>query len=218
LKILHSFSLLEWYNNYLIFDIFEVKLSMNPKVFVFAAVLVIAGILGTIVIIGPDMEAPNQGNNVTTENAPTIKLVTVDLEDISVLKINERSATIEIAFEISNPNPRAVIIQTMDFNLFETGFSSYEQLAGGTIGSRPEGMVEFGSNYYTLLGESSIVLKKKITIANTATSGELWDALESEYDNGESGSASWWVTGTVYFNLSSMTSGQENTVPFEFFR
>ena len=42
--------------------------------------------------------------------------------------------------------------------------------------------------------------------------------LESEYDNGESGSASWWVTGTVYFNLSSMTSGQENTVPFEFFR
>jgi hypothetical protein len=56
-----------------------------------------------------------------------------------------------------------------------------------------------------------------MTLANTAT-GELWDALESEYDNGESGSASWWVTGTVYFNLSSMTSGQENSVPFEFFR
>ncbi|MDC1136906.1 hypothetical protein OAS76_03915 [Nitrosopumilus sp.] len=191
---------------------------MNPKVFVFAAVLVIVGILGSIVLIGPDMQAPNQGNNNANQNAPTIKLVTVDLQDISVTKINERSATIEIAFEISNPNPRAVIIQTMDFNLFETGFSSSEQLAGGTIGSRPEGMVEFGSNYYTLLGENSIVLKKKMTITNTATSGALWDSLQSEYDNGESGSASWWVTGTVYFNLSSMTSGQENTVPFEFFR
>ena len=134
---------------------------MNPKVFVFAAVLVIAGILGTIVMIGPDMQAPSQGNNITSENAPTIKLVTVDLEDISVTKINDRSATIKIEFKISNPNPRAVIVQTMDFNLFETGFSSYEQLAGGTIGSRPEGMVEFGSNYYTLLGESSIVLKKE---------------------------------------------------------
>ena len=191
---------------------------MNPKIFVFAAVLVIAGILGSIVLIGPDMQAPSQGNNAATENAPTIKLVTVDLADISVTKINERSATLEIAFEISNPNPRAVIIQTMDFNLFETGFSSYEQLAGGTIGSRAEGMVEFGSNYYTLLGENSIVLKKKMTIKNTATSSELWDALESEYENGESGTASWWVYGTVYFNLSSMTSGQENTVPFEFFR
>jgi hypothetical protein len=191
---------------------------MNPKIFVFAAVLAIVGILGGIVILGPTMTAPGQGNTNADENTQTIKLVTVELADISVLKISERSATIEIAFEIFNPNPRAVIVQTMDFNLFETGFSSHEQLAGGTIGSRPEGMVEFGSNYYTLMGENSILLKKKITIANTATSGELWDALESEYDNGESGSASWWVTGTVYFNLSSMTSGQENTVPFEFFR
>jgi hypothetical protein len=190
---------------------------LNTKIFVFAAVLGIVGILGAIVIVGPDMEVATPGSDNTVENTSTIKLVTVELADISVLKISERSATIEVAFEISNPNPRAVIIQTMDFNLFETGFSSYEQLAGGTIGSRPEGMIEFGSNYYTLLGENSIVLKKKITLANTAN-GELWDALESEYDNGESGSASWWVTGTVYFNLSSMTSGQENSVPFEFFR
>ena len=191
---------------------------MNPKVFVFAAVLAIIGILGAIVLIGPDMQAPGQGNNNSVENAPTIELLEVELADISVTKINERSATIEIAFEIFNPNPRAVIVQTMDYNLFETGFSSYEQLAGGTIGSRPEGMVEFGSNYYTLLGDNSIVLKKKMVIKNTATSSELWDSLKSEYENGESGSAKWWVYGTVYFNLSSMTSGQENTVPFEFFR
>ena len=191
---------------------------MNPKVFVFAAVLAIIGILGAIVLVGPDMQAPGQGNNNSVENAPTIELLQVELADLSVTKINERSATIEIAFEIFNPNPRAVIVQTMDYNLFETGFSSYEQLAGGTIGSRPEGMVEFGSNYYTVLGENAIVLKKEMIIKNTATSSELWDALKSEYDNGESGSASWWVYGTVYFNLSSMTSGQENTVPFEFFR
>ena len=191
---------------------------MNPKVFVFAVVLAIIGILGAIVLVGPDMQAPGQGNNNSVENAPTIELLKVELADLSVTKINERSATIEIAFEIFNPNPRAVIVQTMDYNLFETGFSSYEQLAGGTIGSRPEGMVEFGSNYYTLLGENSIVLKKKMVIKNTASSSELWDSLKSEYENGESGSAKWWVYGTVYFNLSSMTSGQENTVPFEFFR
>ncbi|ARS65216.1 hypothetical protein NMSP_1617 [Candidatus Nitrosomarinus catalina] len=191
---------------------------MNPKVFVFAAVLTIVGILGAIVLVGPDMQAPSQGNNNSVENAPTIELLQVELADLSVTKINERSATIEIAFEIFNPNPRAVIVQTMDYNLFETGFSSYEQLAGGTIGSRPEGMVEFGSNYYTLLGDNSIVLKKKMVIKNTASSSELWDSLQSEYENGESGSAKWWVYGTVYFNLSSMTSGQENTVPFEFFR
>jgi len=215
---LHDFSLLEWYNNYLIFGIFEVKLRMNPKIFVFAAVLGLGAILGAILLAGPTMVAPTPGNSNVAANGPTIELLEVELAEISVTKINERSATIEIAFEIFNPNPRAVIVQTMDYNLFETGFSSSEQLAGGTIGSRPEGMVEFGSNYYTLLGDNSIILKKKMTIKNTATSSELWDSLKSEYENGESGSAKWWVYGTVYFNLSSMTSGQENTVPFEFFR
>ncbi|HJJ21357.1 MAG: hypothetical protein O2834_04120 [Crenarchaeota archaeon] len=191
---------------------------MNPRIFVFIAVLALAGVLGGILLMGPTMEVTTPENKNTVENTPTIELLTVELKDISVSKISERSATIEIEFEIFNPNPRAVIVQTMDFNLFETGFSSYEQLAGGTIGNRPEGMLEFGSDYYTLLGENSINLKKKMTVQNTVASGELWKALQSEYDNGESGSASWRVTGTVYFNLSSMTSGQENTVPFEFFR
>jgi hypothetical protein len=131
---------------------------MNPKIFVFVAVLALGAILGGILLSGPTMVAPTSEN---TNAAPTIELLEVDLVDISVTKINERSATIEIAFEIFNPNPRAVIVQTMDYNLFETGFSSSEQLAGGTIGSRPEGMVEFGSNYYTLLGDNSIVLKRK---------------------------------------------------------
>ncbi|MSS86125.1 MAG: hypothetical protein CK526_03860 [Thaumarchaeota archaeon] len=191
---------------------------MNSRIFVFIAVLALAGVLGGILLMGPTMEVTTPENKNTVKNTPTIELLTVELKDISVSKISERSATIEIEFEIFNPNPRSVIVQTMDFNLFETGFSSYEQLAGGTIGNRPEGMLEFGSDYYTLLGENSINLKKKMIVQNTVASGELWKALQSEYDNGESGSASWRVTGTVYFNLSSMTSGQENTVPFEFFR
>ena len=48
----------------------------------------------------------------------------------------------------------------MDYQLFETGYSETEQISGGQIGSRPEGMVQFGSNYYTLLGENSIISKR----------------------------------------------------------
>ena len=191
---------------------------MNPKIFVGIACAALVVVLGGILLVGPTMIVASQNNNSQPSNVLQVKPLEVELGEITVESISERTATIKVAFKIINPNPRAVIVQTMDYQLYESTYSDYEQIAGGEIGSRPEGMVEFGSNYYTLLGENSIVLKKKITLANTATSGELWDALESEYDNGESGSASWWVTGTVYFNLSSMTSGQENTVPFEFFR
>lgn len=183
---------------------------LNPKIFVFIAVLALVGTLGGIIVVGPTIVVGGFESDTTNQNVKTLPPITIELVDISVLKISERSATIQVEFEIFNPNPRAVIVQTMDYQLFETTFSNYEQLDGGTIGSRPEGMVEFGSNYYTLLGNNSIVLKDKIVVPNTLSDG-LWDALKTD-------TASWRISGTVYYNLSSMTSGQENTLDYEFFK
>ena len=185
---------------------------MNPKIFVGIAVAALAVILGGILLVGPTMVISSSENSSTeTQILQQVKPLEIELEDISVSKISERSATIEIAFKISNPNPRAVIVQTMDYQLFETGFSESEQISGGEIGSRPEGMVEFGSNYYTLLGENSIILRDKVVLRNTGNTPELWS-------NFEDGTNTWRVSGNVFYNLSSMTSGQENELPFEFTR
>jgi len=99
----------------------------------------------------------------------------------------------------------------MDYQLFETGFSNEKQISGGQIGSRPEGMVEFGSDYYVLLGENSILLKDKIVLKNTGNTPELWSAFESN-------TAKWRVSGDIFFNQSSMTQGQENELHFEFIK
>ena len=80
-------------------------------------------------------------------------------------------------------------------------------MATGTIGSRPEGMVD-GSDYYTILSNSSIVLKDRLVLDFPGNSPELMSILESS-------NPSWRVEGDVFFNLSSMTSGQENQVHFE---
>jgi len=183
---------------------------LNRKIFVFIAVLALVGTLGGIIVVGPTIVVGGFETDTTNQNVKTLPPVTIELIDISVLKISERSATIQVEFEIFNPNPRAIIVQTMDYQLFETTFSNYEQLDGGTIGSRPQGMLEFGSNYYTLLGNNSIVLKDKIVVPNTLSDG-LWNALKTD-------TASWRISGTVYYNLSSMTSGQENTLDYEFFK
>ena len=160
--------------------------------------------------MGPTMIVESQDEAFyETQNAIQVEPLQVELDEISVIKISERSATIKIAFKISNPNPAAVIVQTMDYQLFETGFSEYEQMSGGQIGSRPEGMVEFGSNYYVLLGDNSIILKDTISLKNSGNTPELWANLED-------GSSTWRVTGDVFYNLSSMTSGQENVLHFEF--
>jgi hypothetical protein len=194
LKILHDFSYPQWYT----------------KIFVGVAIAVMIAVLGGILSMGPSMGGIEQDTTVNeTEIAPQVKPLEIELDDISVTKISERAATIKIAFKISNPNERSMIVQTMDYQLFETGYSESEQISGGQIGSRPEGMVEFGSNYYTLLGENSIVLKDTISLKNSGNTPELWAALE---DN----TTTWRVSGDVFYNLSSMTSGQENELHFDF--
>lgn len=190
---------------------------MNSKIFVFVAVIALAAALGMILLSGSSsvINSPETSNqeiksDVSQEQiSAQIQSLNVELNDISIKEVTPRGATIEISFKINNPNTNSVIVQVMDYQLFETGYSNVEQISGGQIGSRPEGMVEFGSDYYVLLAENSIILKDKIQLKNTGNTPKLWSDLESD-------TAKWRVTGTVFYNLSSMTSGQENTLHFEF--
>ncbi len=182
---------------------------MNSKIFVIGAIGILVAILGGILVMGPTVMVASQDNNSEISSVPQIAPLQVELEEITVESISERNASIKIAFKISNPNPKAVIVQTMDYQLYESNYNDSEQIAGGEIGSRPEGMVEFGSDYYVLLGNNSIILKEKIALKGSENTPELWSILKS-------GEPSWRVTGDVYYNLSSMTSGQENQIHFEF--
>lgn len=185
---------------------------MNPKIFVFAAVAVLATALGMILFTSSTIFESSQSTQVTTANPPKeLEQITIELIDISILEVNNRSASIEIEFSLNNPNSTSVLVQVMDYQLYETGFSEFIQVSGGQIGSRPEGMVEFGNNYFVLLGENSLALKDKIVLDNTGNTPELWSTLENN-------TAKWKVTGDVFYNLSSMTSGQETMVHFEFTR
>jgi len=183
---------------------------MNRKIFLGVAVVAIMSILGGILWVGPTMVIAPQGE-IPAENQSITQVepLQIELVDISVTEISPRAAIIKIAFKISNPNPDSVIVQTLDYQLFETGYSDSEQISGGEIGSRPTGMVEFGSNYYVLLGDNSIILKDTIHLKNSGNTPELWADLK---DN----TATWRVTGDVFYNLSSLTSGQENEIHFEF--
>ena len=183
---------------------------MNPKIFVVVAVVVLAGVLGLVLFSSSTLLGDSQQSNSTTSSLPAqLDPIIVKLEDVSILEVNERAATIGVEFVLENPNTTSVLVQVMDYQLYETGFSESVQVSGGQMGNRPEGMVEFGNNYFVLLGENSLVLKDKVVLSNTGSMPELWSAIWSD-------TAKWKITGDVFYNLSSMTSGQESIVHFEF--
>jgi hypothetical protein len=184
---------------------------VSSKIFVIVAIIGLAAALGVILLSGSSFVS-HTSEDITNEISQVpqqIQPISVELEDISIIEAGKRDATIEITFKLSNSNPNSILVQVMDYQLFETGFSNEKQISGGQIGSRPEGMVEFGSDYYVLLGENSILLKDKIVLKNTGNTPELWSALESN-------TAKWRITGDIFYNQSSMTSGQENELHFEF--
>jgi hypothetical protein len=186
---------------------------VNQKIFVGIAIVALAAGLGIILLSGPSLLS--QTSKESKEESPKIKQqvlpLSIDVDDVTILDVNEKDATIEVKFNIKNPNLTSVIVQVIDYQIFETSFSDEKQISGGQIGSRAGGMVEFGNNYYTLLGENSIILKDKILLKNSGNTPQLWSSLENN-------TAKWKITGVVYYNLSSMTSGQENELPFEFIK
>ncbi len=179
---------------------------MNPKIFVVAAIAIMVGILGVIFMMTSTSDTLDEGSTQELQNQ--VEAITIELEEVSILQVSDRAAVLEIQFKLSNPNSRSAIAQLLQYSLYASDDSEEYKITSGQIGSRPTGMVEFGSNYYTLLSNNSIVLKDKIVLDYPGNSPELMSILESS-------NQSWRTEGDVIFNLSSMTSGQENEVHFE---
>ena len=178
---------------------------LNPKIFVFAAIIVLGGVLGGIFLTTSNTDPSQDGSSQEISNQ--VEPINIQLEEVTILEVSDRAAVLEIQFKLDNPNTRSVIAQQLKYSLFASVDSEEYKIVSGEIGQRPEGMVD-GSNYYTLLSNSSIILKDKIILDYPGNSPELMNILENT-------NTSWRVTGDVFFNLSSMTSGHENEIHFE---
>ena len=179
--------------------------TLNPKIFVIAAIAVLVGVIGVIFISTSTGNTLDDGSTQEIQNQ--VEPVTIELENVEILEVSDRAAVIEIQFKVDNPNSRSVIAQQLKYSLYGSNGSEEYKISSGQIGQKPEGMVD-SSNYYTLLSNNSIILKDKIILEFPGNSPELMSILENN-------NSSWRVEGDIFFNLSSMTSGHENEVHFE---
>ena len=186
----------------------EKSFLVNPKILVGGVVAAFAIVIGVIGFSGSALiDDISGGSVVSPAETPREALpLEVELEDISILEVNEKAATIEVQFKVTNPNFKSVILQFIKYELYENDL----RISVSQIGDQPIGMVE-GSNYFTILSETPTILKDKITIKNTGNTPELWDALTNNTPN-------WRIMGDASFNLSSITAGGENEISFNFIK
>ncbi len=179
---------------------------MNRKIIFGGIIAAFAIVFGIVALSGSTIiDDVSGGNILSPSEVPRQTLpIKIELEDLSILEVNNKAATIKIAFKVTNPNFKSVILQVVTYDLYENDV----RVKVSQIGERPMGMLE-SSNYFTILSDRPTILKDTITIKNSGNFPELWDALINN-------TPQWKIKGVAYFNLSSMTSGGENEIIFEF--
>ncbi|MEE8180522.1 MAG: hypothetical protein V3T67_01640 [Nitrosopumilaceae archaeon] len=180
---------------------------MNPRIFVVVAAALFAALLGVIAFSGQSIinDTSEEGFLfLPTDTSREVLPLAIELEDLTVLEVTDKFATLQIKFKVLNPNYNSIILQYINYHIFENNLVVHS----GLIGEQPQGFV-MSSNYIIILSERPTILSDQITIKNTGNTAEFWSALTSN-------TPKWKINGEAFFNLSSMTSGAENSITFEF--
>ena len=177
---------------------------MNPRIFVGAA----AGVLVTIIVVftltGTSVISDVEGGFFAPSSQQQVFPLEIELFDLSILEVTEKHATLEIKFKVSNPNFKSVMLQHIKYSVYHNN----ARITAGELGASPEGFLA-SPNYYIILNERPSIIGEKFTITNTGNTPELWEILTENELN-------WRVSGEAFFNLSSITAGQENILEFDF--
>ena len=176
---------------------------VNPRIFVGAAAGVLAVILVAFTLTGTTVVSDVGGGFFSPETQEVLPLE-IELFDFSILEIAEKQATLEIKFKISNPNFKSIMLQHIKYSVYHND----ARIAVGGLGTTPEGFLA-SPNYFIILNERPSIIGEKFTITNTGNTPELWEILTENELN-------WRVSGEAFFNLSSITAGQENILKFDF--
>jgi len=177
---------------------------VNPRIFVGAVAGVLVVILVVFTLTGTSVVSDVEGGFFSPSTQQQVLPLEIELFDISILEVTEKQATLEIKFKVSNPNFKSVMLQHIKYSVYHND----ARIAAGEVGTAPEGFLA-SPNYYIILNERPSLIGEKFTIINTGNTPELWETLAKNELN-------WRISGEAFFNLSSITAGQENILKFDF--
>ena len=178
---------------------------MNSKIIVGGAAGILIAIIAVFTLTGNSVISDVEGGFFSpSSEGQQVLPIDVELFNISILEVTDKQATLEIKFKFTNPNFKSVMLQHVKYSIYHNDV----KIAIGELGSQPEGFLA-SPNYYIITNERPVAIGEKLTITNTGNTPEVWNALENNDLN-------WKISGEAFFNLSSITAGQENILEFSF--
>ncbi len=146
---------------------------MNTKVIYAAAGGIAAAAIAIFFIMGIGNFRPLGTSEAPGTSQTPIADLQLVLRDIVVEKTDEENATVQVVFDIHNPNRSTAILETIHYTL---DVGQY-QMTTGDIGVTPEGFVSGQEDIFPIVGTSSVTLKDtKVAVRNNLTASS-WDSM-----------------------------------------
>ena len=118
---------------------------MNNRILLVAAVAGLAIIIGIVGFSGQLIinDVSEGGIIQMSEHGSTgVKPLIMDLEELDISYVDEKFATLNLRFTVSNPNYKSVILQFVKYEIIESGSSIHT----GQIGERYDGFIHLFYN------------------------------------------------------------------------
>ncbi|HJU35471.1 MAG TPA: hypothetical protein VJ695_10145 [Nitrososphaera sp.] len=182
---------------------------MNTKAIYAVAGGIAAAAIAIFFIMGPGNFRPLGNNEIpATSPAPTADLQ-LGLRDIVVEKTDEESASVQVVFDVRNPNRSTAILETIHYTL---NVGPY-QMTAGDIGITPEGFVSGQEDIFPIVSNSNVTLKDtQVAVRNNLTANS-WDSMiDGTGQYRVEGSYTYRLTGTN-FQTSYFEKGFALTFP-----
>ncbi len=135
---------------------------------------------------------------------PSIKKeVTLSLTSVNIKQIDDEAATVQIVFDVFNPNKNTMVLETIQYDLLANGI----RLAQSQIGERLEGVVAPTGQTYYVVQNTPLQLTDTVEVKKTETFAPVWTGLQSN-------DVDWRIKGVYIITDPVRSGGQEK--PFDF--
>ncbi len=164
---------------------------MNIKVIYAIAGGITAAAIAIFFIMGMENFRPLGNNETPNTSQSQIADLQIRISDILVNKTDEENASVQVVFDVHNPNRSTAILETIHYTL---DVGQY-QMTTGDIGVRPEGFVSGQEDIFPVVGSSSVTLKDtQVAVRNNLTASS-WDSMVD-------GTAQYHVEGSYSYRLT----------------
>ena len=174
---------------------------MNTKALYAASGGIAAAAIAIFFIMGPgNIRLPGgQEGNQTSQQLQLEPELSV--RNVTVTRMDNGSASVQITFDMYNPNTRPLLLEFLQYTLNVGGF----RMTGGDIGGTPEGMVASSADLTQIPSETSVPLRNTQVAIRNGLNADSWESMVE-------GKAKYEVIGFYAYRTTAMletTAGEK---------